>query len=202
MTFPTRDNEIGFTAEQWPGVLGVNGTSDCTFKTHCADPTDHNCAVQPQEASCQFSNYSEGLQVGYRWYHAHPSVVPAFAFGHGLAFTSFHYDQLEVTPDGRQVQVSFTVTNNGSHPAAEVAQLYATFPPSAGTGEPPAQLKAFAKTGVISPGESTTVVMQLTDRDFSIWSAEVHAWVPVKGGFVLEVGASSADARLSATVAR
>ena len=93
VTLPTRDNELNFTAEQWPGVVGRNGTSDCTFKRHCPDPTDNNCAVQPAEAWCQFANYSEGLQVGYRWYHAH-SVEPAFPFGHGLAYSSFHYSAL------------------------------------------------------------------------------------------------------------
>ena len=196
VTFPNRDNEIGFTTEQWPGVVGKNGTSDCTFKTHCPDPSDHNCAVQQNEEWCQFSNYSEALQVGYRWYHAN-SVTPAFAFGHGLAFTSFHYDRLEVTP---QFLVSFTVTNNGSRPAAEVAQLYVSYPSSA--GEPPAQLKAFEKTPIVSPGEAVTVTMQLTDRAFSIWSVEKHAWVVVGGEFVVTVGGSSSNSPLRTTVSR
>jgi beta-glucosidase len=199
ITFPNKDNEISFATEQWPGVLGVNGTSDCTFKKHCEDPTFNMCAVQPQEQTCQFSNYTEALQMGYRWYHAR-SITPAYPFGHGLTYTSFHYDQLEVAPIS--LLVSFTVTNSGSHPAAEVAQLYLTYPPSAGTGEPPKQLKAFEKTPVLSPGESTTVVVQLTDRDFSTWSSDVHGWVGVKGGFVLDVGASSADTRIHTMVTR
>ena len=195
VTLPTRDNELNFTAEQWPGVVGRNGTSDCTFKRHCPDPTDNNCAVQPAEAWCQFANYSEGLQVGYRWYHAH-SIQPAFPFGAGESFSTFHYDQLEVTPRF----VSFTVTNNGSFPAAEVAQLYLTYPASA--GEPPHQLKAFQKTEILSPGDVTTVRMEITDRTYSVWSVDLHAWQVPKGLFVLSVGGSSADSRLSATVSR
>merc|ERR1719174_2317270 len=72
VTMPRRDNEIGFTHEQYPGTPRADG-------------------VQVE--------YSERLAVGYRWYHANPDVVPAFCFGHGLSFTEFNYSALTVTPD-------------------------------------------------------------------------------------------------------
>ena len=174
-------------------MFGTNGSRDCTFKTHCSDPTDNNCRAQQNEQNCQFSNYTEGLQVGYRWYYAH-SVEPAFPFGHGLAYSSFHYSALTASAS----LVAFTVENNGTRPAAEVAQLYLTYPASA--GEPPRQLKAFAKTRVLGPGESTTVSFALAPRDFSIWSVAEHTWSVVGGRFAVVVGGSSRDSRLSGTV--
>ena len=193
LTFPTKDNEMGFTQEQFPGVRQANGTGDCQLKAHCDDPADHNCAAQSNEANCQFSNYTEGLHVGYRWYQSH-AVEPAFAFGHGLTFSSFDYSGLTVTP----TLAVFTLRNNGSRPAATVAQLYLTYPTHA--GEPPHQLKGFQRTDVLAPGESVPVSFELTPRDFSIWSVGVHAWSVVSGEFAAAVGESSQDTRLSATV--
>ena len=194
VTFPTKDNQVGFNQEQWPGVFGENGTGACVFKTHCDDPMDHNCLAQQNEQNCQYSNYSEALLVGYRWYHA-TQTAPAFAFGHGLTFSTFHYEALVVT----QSLVSFRVMNSGSRPAAEVAQLYLTYPASA--GEPPHQLKGFEKTRVLNPGEQLTVALVLAPRAFSIWDVEAHGWAVVAGNFVVAVGSSSQDTRLSGTIA-
>jgi len=107
------------------------------------------------------SVYSEGLEVGYRWYNAH-DVTPAFAFGHGLSYTQFEYSDLKV--DQRSVSVS--VKNVGDVDGAEVPQLYLGFPASA--QEPPKQLKGFQKIQ-LKAGASATVTFPLTDRDFSIW---------------------------------
>merc|ERR1712070_964192 len=107
------------------------------------------------------SVYSEGLEVGYRWYNAH-NVKPAFAFGHGLSYTQFEYSDLQIN----QRSVSISVKNTGDVDGAEVPQLYLGFPASA--QEPPKQLKGFQKIQLKS-GASATVTFPLTDRDFSIW---------------------------------
>ena len=93
-----------------------------------------------------------------------------------------------------QSLVSFQITNNGSRSAAEVAQLYLTYPATA--GEPPHQLKAFEKTRVLNPGETTTVALVLVPRAYSIWDAKAHAWAVVVGDFAVAVGSSSQDTRL------
>ena len=84
------------------------------------------------------ATYSEALNMGYRWYHAH-GVTPAFAFGHGLSYTQFALGGLTVSGS----TVSFSVRNTGAVAGSAVAQLYLTFPSSA--GEPPKQLKRFEK---------------------------------------------------------
>merc|ERR1719473_1511603 len=102
------------------------------------------------------SVYSEGLEVGYRWYTAH-KVKPAFAFGHGLSYTQFEYSDLKV----EQRSVSVSVKNVGDVDGAEVPQLYLGFPASA--QEPPKQLKGFQKV-TLKAGASETVTFELTDR--------------------------------------
>eukprot|EP01065_Artemidia_motanka_P050031 TRINITY_DN8468_c0_g1_i1.p1 TRINITY_DN8468_c0_g1~~TRINITY_DN8468_c0_g1_i1.p1 ORF type:complete len:787 (+),score=185.23 TRINITY_DN8468_c0_g1_i1:59-2362(+) len=158
VTFPGKENEIGMTDQQWPGVNG-------------------------------YSEYSEKLEVGYRWYAAHPDTIPAFPFGHGLSYTTFVYAALRVA--GRSV--TCVVKNAGSVHGAEVAQLYLRFPEHA--GEPPMQLKGFEKVS-LAPGQAAQVAFTLNDRDVSIWSTSARGWEVVSGSFGVSVGSSSSDIRL------
>lgn len=81
--------------------------------------------------------------------------------------------------------------------AAEVAQLYVTFPP--GAGEPPMQLRGFRKVR-LNAGESAALRFVLTDRDVSVWDAGAHRWRQQSGTFHVAVGASVADIRLQAVL--
>jgi beta-glucosidase len=140
------------------------------------------------------ATYTEKLEVGYRWYSSH-EVVPAFPFGHGLSYTTFSYGDLRIGDDS----VAFNLTNTGQRAGAEVAQMYLTFPESA--GEPPKQLKGFAKV-LLQPGESKEVKLPTTARDFSIWDVETHGWQEVSGEFSVEVGASIMDTRATGSIKR
>lgn len=138
------------------------------------------------------SVYSEALKVGYRWYNSH-NVVPAFAFGHGLSFTSYAYSNLKV--QGRSI--TFSVKNSGLRAGSEVPQLYLGFPSLA--QEPPRQLKGFQKVHLDS-GIEAKITFQVADQDLSIWDTSLHNWVIVSGEFKVMVGASSEDIRLSGTL--
>jgi len=99
-------------------------------------------------------NYSEGLDVGYRWYDAQ-NVTPLFPFGYGLSYTSFSYSNLHAGAlSNGQATVTATVTNTGSRAGTDVAQLYVADPAAA--GEPPHQLKGFQRV-TLNPGASATV---------------------------------------------
>jgi beta-glucosidase len=161
VTFPNKDNEIGFTTSQYPGVNNE-------------------------------ANYSERLNVGYKWYGTN-NVVPRFAFGHGLSYTTFTYSGLTVS--GRTVTA--TVANAGNVAGSEVAQLYIGYPAS--SGEPPLQFRAFSKVALAVSGRST-VTWTLADRDLSIWDATNHRWALQSGTFQIYVGASSQDIRLKGTL--
>jgi beta-glucosidase len=157
-------------------------------------------------------DYSEGLDVGYRWYDAN-DVTPMFPFGYGLSYTSFSFSHLTVTPGtvrnaasgpgaescgcngqgSKLVTVSATITNTGKMAGADVAQLYLGDPASA--GEPPRQLKAFDKVS-LQPGQSATVHFTLTGHDLSYWDDAANGWVVPDGTFRVYVGDSSALANL------
>ena len=143
-------------------------------------------------ADWQRCDYSvEGMHVGYRWYSTpagarHP---PLFSFGHGLSYTTFDYSDLKVTRSA----VTFTLGNSGAVAGAEVSQVYLRFPVSA--GEPPLQLKGFAKTD-LAAGATVTVTVPMTPREYSVWSVAKHGWAGVRGEFGVSVGSSSTDLRL------
>jgi beta-glucosidase len=148
--------------------------------------------------------YGEGVFVGYRGYDALHLPV-SYPFGHGLSYTTFEYTDLTATVTGSAeddtltVAVACTVTNTGQRPGKEVVQLYVTDPESS-VRRPPRELKGFAKTTTLAPGESQSVTFQLQSRDLSYWSVRQHRWVLEGGTFQLSVGASSRDLRLSTTI--
>src|SRR5829696_1596876 len=148
--------------------------------------------------------YGEGVFVGYRGYDALRLPV-SYPFGHGLSYTSFEYADLTTTltgdteDDTLAVAVTCTVTNAGQRAGREVVQLYVTDPESS-VARPPRELKGFAKTATLAPGEGQTVTFRLQSRDLSYWSVRQHRWVLEGGTFRLSVGASSRDLRLSTAI--
>lgn len=143
--------------------------------------------------------YSEGLEVGYRWYDAQ-RVAPLFPFGFGLSYTSFRVGRLRAPRDvsgNAPVSVTLDVTNTGSRAGAEVAQVYVASPPTA--GEPPKQLKGFAKIA-LRPGETRRVVIPLDPRAFSSWDPKLARWRVVPGNYEILAGDSSRDLPLRRAV--
>lgn len=148
--------------------------------------------------------YGEGVFVGYRGYDA--LLLPvSYPFGHGLSYTNFEYADLTTTLTGNAeddtlaVAVTCTVTNTGQRAGKEVVQLYVTDPDSS-VARPPRELKGFAKTATLAPGEGQTVTFRLQSRDLSYWSVRQHRWVLEGGTFRLGIGASSRDLRLTTTI--
>ncbi|TAM27755.1 MAG: glycosyl hydrolase [Rhodanobacter sp.] len=144
-------------------------------------------------------HYSEGLRVGYRWYDA-TGHKPLFPFGFGLSYTHFGFTDMDVTPqhDG-SVIVHATVTNQGARAGAEVAQVYVGYPAAA--GEPPVQLRGFAKVH-LAAGASKQLKFVLPPRAFSSWSVAKHGWAITPGSYTVAVGDSSRDLPLRQQVSR
>src|SRR5262249_36320360 len=120
---------------------------------------------------------------------------PLFPFGHGLSYTTFALDQLRLTHRARRtLHVSVRVTNTGTAAGAEVVQLYVGFPES--TGEPPNQLKGFAKV-FLKPGQRQRVRMTLRQPSFAAWN---DGPTVVPGTYALRLGTSSQALPLTASV--
>jgi len=142
--------------------------------------------------------YDEGVLVGYRWYDAQ-GIEPLFPFGHGLSYTTFAYDGLDVRPAGDGLDITFRVRNTGKVPGDDVPQVYLGPPADAPVPMAPRQLVGFERLA-LAPGERRSVRLHVDGRQLSYWSVEAGAWVRVAGPRTVYVGASSRDLRLQATV--
>jgi beta-glucosidase len=142
--------------------------------------------------------YSEGIDVGYRWYNA-KGLTPLFPFGYGLSYTSFGYSNLKVgsLTAGGTATVTATVTNTGSRAGADVAQLYVTDPAAA--GQPPRQLEGFSRVS-LAPGASSTVTFPLTQRNLQYWNTSSNAWATATGSYGISVGDSDTNLPLTGTL--
>jgi beta-glucosidase len=130
--------------------------------------------------------YDEGLKVGYKWYDAEHKQVQ-FPFGYGLSYTTYAYSNLKVTP-GNHVRLTFTVKNTGNREGAEIAEVYAALPASA--GEPPKRLAGWSKVR-LKAGESKEVSVQIDPLYLSIFNVDKNAWQLVPGDYRFLVGGSS-----------
>ncbi|MGR4879180.1 beta-glucosidase [Streptomyces sp. LARHCF249] len=137
--------------------------------------------------------YREGLFIGYRAYEKH-GVAPAFPLGHGLGYTDWAYESLEVTATTARVRV----TNTGTRPGREVVQVYLA--PVGDTAERPASwLAAFAGVEA-GPGESVEAEIALPARAFEIWDEEAGGWRRIGGSYEVRASHSHGDTRLTATL--
>ena len=146
--------------------------------------------------------YSEGLQMGYRWYQAQ-QLRPLFGFGHGLSYTTFDLTEVSVeAPNGvpDPVTVTATVTNTGSVAGAEVVQVYLGIPAG---GQPPKRLVGFRKVR-LQPGETQRVCITIdpraTNHPFSVWDYATRGFVIGSGTYTVYVGTSADDTPHRATI--
>ncbi len=145
-----------------------------------------------------YTLYDEDIYVGYRYFDTFDKTV-SYPFGYGLSYTTFSYNDVKAADNGSNISVSVTVTNTGKRPGKEVAEVYVTAPK--GAIEKPAQeLKTFAKTRTLQPGESQTLTMNIDKADLASFNTKQSAWVADGGSYTFKVGASSRDIKGTATL--
>lgn len=206
---PWRDRVAGIIAGWYPGEVAgpaiarlLTGAANPSGKLTVTFPADETHG--PTDGSARYpgkgtrADYSEGLLVGYRWYDA-KKLDPLYPFGFGLSYTHFGFSGLKLARRGEGWQVRAHVRNLGERAGAEVAQLYLAMPAAA--GEPPRQLKGFARVE-LAPGEEREVSFALTRRDLSVWDDKAHGWKVPKGAMRVFVGNSSRDLPLHAVLPR
>ncbi|MFD4568618.1 glycoside hydrolase family 3 protein [Streptomyces sp. NPDC058467] len=137
--------------------------------------------------------YTEGVFIGYRaWEKA--GKTPSYPFGHGLGYTDWTYESIEV--DGTTATIR--VRNSGERAGREVVQVYLA-PVEPGAERPARLLAGFAGVEA-APGESAEAVVELPRRAFEIWDESTNAWSFVKGSYEVQAGRSIADRRVAATI--
>ena len=143
-----------------------------------------------------YTNHEEDIYVGYRFFDTFGRPV-AYPFGYGLSYTTFGYSKPAVKLSGDVVTVSITVKNMGNVAGKEVAQVYVTAPD--GQIEKPAkELKAFAKTRELQPGESETLTMTIPVRLLASFDEAGSQWISEAGTYTVHIGSNIADIRATA----
>lgn len=192
----------------------VNPSGRLTY-TIAKNESDYNVGI----CTTAVCNFTEGNYIDYKYFDAN-NITPRYEFGFGLSYTTFEYSDINVQilnqtaldssyPTGKLavggksdlwdevVSVTVTVANSGSVDGNEVAQLYVQYPAAA--DEPLRQLRGFERV-LVSAGDTEEVTFNLRRRDLSIWSTVDQDWALVSGDYVISVGSSSRDLKLSASL--
>ncbi|MBO7538351.1 MAG: glycoside hydrolase family 3 C-terminal domain-containing protein [Prevotella sp.] len=179
-------------ATDHPSTKGYPGTMD--FYTY-----EVTRGYTGQVQGYDYTNHDEDIYVGYRFFDTFQRNV-AYPFGFGLSYTTFEYAKPVVKAKGKDaVEVSITVKNTGSVAGKEIAQVYVQAPK--GRLEKPAQeLKAFAKTRELQPGESQTLTMTIPVRDLASFDEANSLWLTEAGTYTFRIGASSRDIRATTSL--
>lgn len=178
-------NPSGHLTATWP----VSVSDDPSTKNFPQDPVYYNLTDKFEGGylkGVNFSNHEEGIYVGYRYYDTFHRQV-AYPFGYGMSYTTFAFSNLSAKKSGDNVVVSVTVKNTGSTEGKQVAQIYVAAPK--GRLEKPArELKAFAKTGLLKPGQSETLTMNIPMRDIASFDEAGSQWIVEPGTYDFLVG--------------
>ncbi len=225
VTMPWAGQVAGIVEAWYPGTRGADAVANVlfgevnptgklplTFPKSYAD-LPHPVLVKPPAASTTKAgdpddwkkiakglppfqvHYDEGLKVGYKWYDAEGKAV-LFPFGYGLSYTTYDYSGLKVD-SGKTVHLSFELKNTGARAGAEIAEVYAALPASA--GEPPKRLVGWSKVK-LDPGESKEVTIDVDPWYLSVFNVDRDSWQLVPGNYTFMVGGSSQNFPLKESI--
>lgn len=180
MTLPNSLNDVASTAN-----FPTEG------KMSNMDFSDHG-AKKSEEKNWDYTDYEEDIYVGYRYFDSFNKNV-SYPFGYGLSYTQFEYTQPDLKADNGVYTVSVNVKNIGKTAGKEVVQLYVSAPKNEQLPKPEKELKDFAKTKELKPGESQTITLEVKASDLASYDEVKHAWVVDAGTYQFKVGASSRD---------
>ena len=178
MTWPVKFTDV-YSSKNFP----VDQTAKLDFM---------NTVERGNVKNVDWTNYEEDIYVGYRYFDSF-DVPVSYPFGFGLSYTTFEYSDAKVSDKGEDYEVSVTVKNTGDREGKEVVELYVAAPDAKAANKPAKELKAFAKTKALKPGESETVTLKVKAADLASFDEAASAWVVAEGEYQFLVAASAAD---------
>ena len=145
-----------------------------------------------------YTDYEEDIYVGYRYFDSF-EVPVSYPFGFGLSYTTFEYSDAKIAQKNDIYDVTVTVKNTGNHEGKEVVELYISAPDNKAANKPAKELKAYAKTKLLKPGESETLTLSITAPELASFDEAASTWVVAEGEYQFLVGASSQDIKATLT---
>jgi len=188
-----KQNPSGKLATSFP-MKYDDVASSKSFPGRVLDP---NAPGNPMMGKPSEVIYEDGIYVGYRYYLSF-HVKTAYPFGYGLSYTQFKYSNLVLSSGTFKdhLQAIVTVTNTGKTAGKEIVQLYLTAP-TGKINKPEEELKAFAKTQSLKPGESQTIRLSLDASSLASFDTDLTRWVAAAGTYRVKIGASAEDIQLT-----
>lgn len=196
-------------ADVLKGNASPSGKLTMTFPLSFADaassknfPVDMNVSIdlvnkgkrKHDVKNVDYTNYEEDIYVGYRYFDSFGKNV-SYPFGYGLSYTTFEYTNSAIMSENGTYTVTVNVKNIGKCAGKEVVQLYVSAPNNKEMNKPVKELKAFAKTKELKPGESELVTMTVAAADLASFDIATSSWVVDAGKYEFLIGASSRDIR-------
>ena len=185
MTFPVRYEDAA-SSENFP-LIGDEEALDI-YREFYTGPKGTD------RPNIDFTRYEEGIYVGYRYFDKY-RVDVSYPFGFGLSYTGFTYSKPRYLRTEQGYEFSCTVTNTGKIPGKEVVQLYIAAPGKTMV-KPQKELKAFAKTKILAPGESEVVRLVVGLSELASFDEQASCWAVESGRYLAIWGSSSRDCRL------
>ena len=180
------------------GAVNPSGKLPFSFPKKLEDNAAHSFGTISYPGDSINEIYKEDILVGYRWFDT-KKIVPQFAFGYGLSYTTFDYGKIatdkKTYSTDESIKVSFTLKNSGKVSGAEAVQVYAS-QPKASVLRPVKELKAFKKVS-LKAGETQTVELEVKVKDLAFYNEKTQQWTVEPGEFVLHNAASSAEVKSS-----
>lgn len=173
------------------GKVNPSGKLASTFPQKYSDvPSAKNFPGTPANNPTEVV-YEEGIYVGYRYYDTFKIPVE-YEFGYGLSYTNFTVGILKAsaTTLADSITLSTVVTNTGLVAGKEVVQIYISAP-AKNIDKPEQELKAFAKTRLLKPGESQKLTFVISAADVASFYTDKNEWIADAGRYVVKAGTSS-----------
>ena len=148
---------------------------------------------QRKAKNVDYTEYNEGIYVGYRYFQS-AGVPVSYPFGYGKSYTTFEYSKPVVKATDKGFTATITVKNTGAVAGKESVQLYVAAP-AGGLEKPAFELKGFAKTKELAPGESQTLTINVDKYTLASFNEATSAWETAAGTYKVMFGANAADIR-------
>ena len=188
------ENADALLTAYYPGQEGGTAIADVLFGDY--NPAGRLPVTVPRSVGQLPVYYNKKAPAAHDYMDL--SAKPLYAFGYGLSYTTFEYDNVSLEETGdTQFEITFDVTNTGQRDGEEVVQLY-LHDEVASVVQPLKQLKKFLRV-FIPKGETRQVKFTLDAEDLSIINAEMESVVE-PGDFTVMIGSSSDDIRLKLTL--